>query len=320
MILYIEKSLKTNLQAQKILEKNKNTPIIWIDNHKNIFDKSIAWNKEKTMILAKWKNFIQNAPDWYGFSETNAFFLKNSINCVFDCDYCYLKWAFKNDDLLFFLDYETMKEEVINNINKQTNWLSNRFYSSDYSDNLATDNLTDFTSEFIPFFETLENTKLEIRTKSNNIWNLLKLNPAKNTEIAFSLNPKEVIETYEHKTSPLDERIKSINTLLDAGWQVGIRFLPLVEIENYQKVYDNLIEYIKDKIDFSSISSVFIGGLLYTNDDYNKILSKYTKLDLLYKLKKDWDFYREERQVRDRFYEKFRSLEKYKKCNICLDN
>ena len=113
-----------------------------------------------------------------------------------------------------------MKEEILETIKKQDNNQTNRFYSSDYSDNLATDNLSDFTLEFIPFFENLENTKLEIRTKSNNISNLLKLNPNKNIEIAFSLNPSEVIENYENKTTSLDERIKRINTLLDAGWNV----------------------------------------------------------------------------------------------------
>jgi len=48
----------------------------------------------------------------------------------------------------------------------------------------------------------------------------LKLKPSKNIEIAFSLNPSEVIKKYELKTSLLDARIASINTLLDAGWQV----------------------------------------------------------------------------------------------------
>ena len=320
MIIYIENSLKDNSQAKKILEKYSNSSIIWIDNHKNIFDKNTDAKREKSIILASWKNFIQNAPDWYWFSQTNAFFLKNSINCVFDCDYCYLKWAFKNSDLLFFLDYKKMKEEILETIKKQDNNQTNRFYSSDYSDNLATDNLSDFTLEFIPFFENLENTKLEIRTKSNNISNLLKLNPNKNIEIAFSLNPSEVIENYEHKTTSLDERIKRINSLLDAGWNVWIRFLPLVSIENYEEIYDNFLNYLKWKINFSRIESIFIWWLLYTNDDYNNILKVKPLLDLLYRLNKDWNFYREDRIVRDRFYNKFSQFIKEKKCNICLDN
>jgi DNA repair photolyase len=41
---------------------------------------------------------------------------------------------------------------------------------------------------------------MEIRTKSINIKNLLSLKPSKNVEIAFSLNPNEVISKYELKT------------------------------------------------------------------------------------------------------------------------
>jgi hypothetical protein len=63
--------------------------------------------------------------------------------------------------------------------------------------------------------------------------------------------------------------------------------LPLVEIENYQEIYDKFLEEVKTKIDFSRISSVFIGSLLYTNDDYNNILKVKPLLDLLYKLHKD---------------------------------
>jgi len=37
----------------------------------------------------------------------------------------------------------------------------------------------------------------------------------KNTEIAFSLNPQELIEKYEKKTTSLDERLQAIQTLLD---------------------------------------------------------------------------------------------------------
>jgi hypothetical protein len=53
MIIYIEKSLKGNIQAQKILTKYLDSDIIWIDNHKNIFDKNIALTREKSIILAK---------------------------------------------------------------------------------------------------------------------------------------------------------------------------------------------------------------------------------------------------------------------------
>lgn len=79
---------------------------------------------------------------------------------------------------VLFINYDDMKRQILETIQKErdagnhdTIW----FYSSDYSDNLATDDWSQFTTHFVPFFDTLENVKMEIRTKSTNIKNLLLL-------------------------------------------------------------------------------------------------------------------------------------------------
>lgn len=325
MIIYLEKKLKNNPIAQSILSKFPENEVLEIDNYKNIFDKNISGTIQKTLVIAGVKNAITQTPDNYGHAW-KWFFLKNSLNCVYDCKYCYLKGAFKNNNIqVFFLNYDDIKKQILDTVEiersqqknfKGTLW----FYTSDHSDNLATDNLTQFTKEFIPFFDTLENVKAEIRTKSTNISNLLQLPASKNVEIAFSLNPTEVIEKYELKTPLLDMRIDAINKLIDAGWQVWIRFLPLLEIENYEEVYKKFLQEVVKKIDFNKVYSVFIGGLLYTKDDYNKILKKEPYLDLLYKLEDNKDgFFREKRKVRDYFYELFDTYIQEQKCNRCLD-
>ncbi|MEA3386886.1 MAG: hypothetical protein U9Q66_00350 [Patescibacteria group bacterium] len=56
---------------------------------------------------------------------------------------------------------------------------------------------------------------MEIRSKSANINSLLKLKASENIEIAFSLNPEEIINKYELKTVSLGLRIACINKLLD---------------------------------------------------------------------------------------------------------
>jgi len=327
MIIYLEKKLKDNKIAKNIISKFFSAEVLEIDNYKNIFDKNIAWNIEKIIVIASVNNAVLEVPVWYGHNWI-WYFLKNSLNCIYDCKYCYLKWAFKNNNIqVFFVNYDDMKKQILKKINQTLELIKKTevnnpiwFYTSDYSDNLAIDNLTKFTNEFVPFFDSLENVKAEIRTKSINIWNLLKLKPSKNIEIAFSLNPSEVIKKYELKTSLLDARIASINTLLDAGWQVWVRFLPLLEVENYKEIYEKFLREIVKKIDFSKIYSVFIGWLLYTESDYNKILKKEPYLDILYKLEKSNDgFVRENREVRNFFYKLFDELIKEKKCNRCLD-
>jgi len=74
------------------------------------------------------------------------------------------------------VNYDDMKKQILKKINQTLELIKKTevnnpiwFYTSDYSDNLAIDNLTKFTNEFVPFFDSLENVKAEIRTKSINI-------------------------------------------------------------------------------------------------------------------------------------------------------
>jgi spore photoproduct lyase len=54
MIIYIEKQAKNYPQTIKILEKFKNSSIIYIDNYKNIFDKDFTnLDSKKSLIIAK---------------------------------------------------------------------------------------------------------------------------------------------------------------------------------------------------------------------------------------------------------------------------
>jgi hypothetical protein len=68
-----------------------------------------------------------------------------------------------------------------------------------------------------------------------------------------------------------------------------LRFLPLLPVQNYQKIYTEFVDYIAKSIDMSKISSSFASGLLYTKKDYNTMLRKYPKLDILYRLQREKD-------------------------------
>ncbi len=375
MIIYIEKQAIDYPQTKKVLEKFKNSQVIYINNYKNLFDKNYSnIDSKKALIIAKLNtNSVSDAPVWYGHTKQSYFF-KTSLNCIFDCSYCYLKWAFKNENMVIFVNYDDIKNDIEDKIKKiplsqpfppgekgvdksvassllRSNFEDSRastpvsvipwgetekgiwFYSSDYSDILWMDMFSWFCEEFIAFFETLNLSPLggkypqgdrgifmEIRTKSSNIKPLLNLwFIPKNTEIAFSLNPQILIDKYEKSTSSLDARIEAINKLISLWFKVGIRFLPLLPIKDYEKIYWEFINYISERIDFWKINSTFASGLLYTKKDYNKILSKYPELDILHMLSLDNDwFYRESKKVRDIFYSMFKNLDK--KCILCLEN
>lgn len=331
MIFYIEKEIINSEQVQKILKKfskSKNLQILEINNYKNLFDKKISWEKwENIFILAKLKsNPITTAPPKY-WHNWNAYFFKTSLNCIFDCSYCFLKWAFKNMYPVLFLNYSDIQKEIENKIleikKENPNHETIRFYSSDYSDIQGFDFMSDFNENFVKFFEKFDNVMMETRTKSADIENFLEMEKnwfvPKNTEIAFSLNPQNLIEKYEHWTSSLEARFSAINKLLNKWFKVWLRFLPLLPVQNYEEIYKKFLEEVKKNIDMEKIFSVFATWLLYTKDDYKKILAKNPELDILYQLQDWWDwFFREKEKVRRNFYKIFEEF--HEKTIICLDN
>jgi len=236
MLVYIEKSVKNLETTKKILSRLwKNTQILEIDHYKNIFDKSIKDNKiSQSIILARsrWTTVLQ-APEWYWYTPY-SFFVRFVLNCIFDCKYCYLKWAFKSRIPVIFVNYEEIAEEIQNfilNFRKNHSTEKICFYASNYWDIQAIDNIIGFNDFFIPFFEKFKNVIVESRTKSSNIQTLLKLeNIPKNFEIAFSLNPEEICKEYEIWASKLQNRIFAINQLLEKWFKVGLRFLPIIAI------------------------------------------------------------------------------------------
>lgn len=324
MILYLEKKAKSYDLTQKILQKFQKSSIIEIENYKNVFDKTDGTiNGEKSIILAKLESSaVLEAPPWYGHSR-HSYFFKTSFGCVFDCDYCFLKGAFRTEHMVYFVNYDDIKhqiEEKIQQLSLQEIQSDIWFYSSDYSDILWMNMLSDFVQEFIPFFETFDGAHMEIRTKSSNILSLKNLNfIPKNTEIAFSLNPQILIDHYEHKTSSLSARISAIQELKQLWFRVWIRLLPLLPVKNFREIYGNFFEYLRENINFCEIDSVFASGLLYTKQDYKVMLKKYPHLDILYYLELgDDDFYREAREVRDWFYTEIKKLDQ--RCLLCLEN
>jgi spore photoproduct lyase len=135
----------------------------------------------------------------------------------------------------------------------------------------------------LPSCESLPNNVLiETRTKSANITTLLdyaenlNLNsPTKKMEIAFSLSPRIIAEKYELWTATLDAKISAINILLEKWFRVGLRFLPLLPVENFQQIYTNFLDEIITKVDINKVSSTAIAPLIFNQWDYNVITKKY---------------------------------------------
>ena len=94
-------------------------------------------------------------------------------------------------------------------------------------------------------------------------------------EIAFSLSPRIIAEKYELWTATLDNKLNAINQLLEKWFRVGLRFLPLLPVENFQQIYSDFLDEVINEIDTNKISSIAIAPLIFNQWDYNVLIKKY---------------------------------------------
>ena len=287
MLIYVETKAKSFPLTQRILGKFPWAQVLEIDHYKNIFDKNIGnQHLAPAIILATQDHIpILPVPENYG-RPGKSFFFKTSLNCVFDCEYCYLKANFKTQHSVIFVNYDQIKEKIKNQIHSlRTEGYQGQisFYASNYSDIQGIDMLTEFNQTFIPFFEQFDWVLMETRTKSPVINSIFSANEGKipqNTEFSFSFNPEEIIRKYEKSTAPLSARIAAVKTLISRGYKVGLRFLPLLPVANYENLYRELLRNLRAEIDFSKISSVFIASLIYNPGDFKQMQKKNPNSDL----------------------------------------
>lgn len=260
--IYVENQIKDHPNTIRITNKLKFDNLIFCDHYSEVFNSTNQnfriQKKFPSLILAKkLNNLILKTPKNFTIGFDNNFYFSHMLNCIYDCKYCYLQGMLNSANYLIFVNYE----DFLNSIKKQIN--SNKkktcFFSGYDCDSLAMESITNFLDYFIPHFKNLSNGILEIRSKSINIDILKNYKPLPNVIPAFSLNPDFIINDYEDKTPKLLERLKSMKKLQDLGWDIGIRFDPIIWLgkENkYKKFFCNVFEYIS----LGKIHSVTLGG------------------------------------------------------------
>lgn len=164
-----------------------------------------------------------------------------SNGCPYYCTYCYLAYVYRkfNSFIKVNINYDTMFKQIRKTLSSSQSKIS--FNMGEMLDSLALDHITNLTTILVPFFSGFSNAYLMLLTKSNNIDNLLSLEPNEHTVISWSLNPSHVVEQYELGTANLDERIKAAKLCQEHGWRIRFRIDPGILQPDWQAGYADLI-------------------------------------------------------------------------------
>jgi spore photoproduct lyase len=186
-------------------------------------------------------------------------------NCVFGCSYCTIQ-TFYGKDILIQKDIKEKLDAIPID--------PNRFYhfgTGQSSDSLAWGNRNGILDAHCNFAAEHPNILMEFKTKSDNINYFLETKIPENIVCSWSLNTPVIIETEEHFTASLDERISSARTLADKGIKVAFHFHPLVWYEGWIKDYPKIANRLINEFDLDEVLFISFGSITLIKPVIQKI-------------------------------------------------
>ena len=172
--------------------------------------------------------------------------------CLYNCSYCYMKRHNPNG-----LTISKNIGDILTTINNHAwfvdvdkpNQTHQEYVTYDISCN------EDFAlhakyydwKRIFEFFKDHDRAMGSFATKYVNL-NLLEYNPNYKVRVRFSLMPQIISDELEPNTSKIMDRIKAIDTFINAGYDVHINFSPVVVYDNWLQDYEELFNLVNDNV------------------------------------------------------------------------
>ncbi len=277
--IYIEEAVLAHRRVLDITARFPKAILIPCTRYGEVFNpkaQNFRLQKQRpALILAeKYKNFALPAPAGYGIGAQHNYYFSHVLNCLYDCRYCFLQGMYQSAHYVLFVNYEDFQDDI-RRICAATPDEDLFFFSGYDCDSLALEPVTGFAGHFLPFFSQLPNAWLELRTKSTQVRSLLNREPLPRCVVAFSLSPDEIAHKVEAKAPSLQRRLEALYKLQQQGWQIGLRFDPLIYQHGYQQQYQQFFAQVFARIDLNQLHSVSLGTFRLPENFFKKIHSLY---------------------------------------------
>ncbi|MCX7902890.1 MAG: radical SAM protein [Caloramator sp.] len=302
--VYIEGDVLEHGKSKEILNKIRNGQIILIDNYKDVFNRPkqdfLMQKKSQKLILARKRDeFLYKGSELCeNFGYKNFYYASNILNCIYDCEYCYLRGLYNSSNVVIFVNIE----DFLSAIDEETKDKQIYVALSYDSDILAFEGLTGFCKDYIEYAKKNKNVIFEIRTKSSNFNFIAHLDIPDNIILAWTILPDEVIKFYENKTPSLDLRLKDIKIAQEKGLGVRLSIEPIIKVKEFEKIYSNFIKKVFTKLDKNLIRDINVGAFRMSKEHIKRIrkLNPYSKV-FLYQFvnKKEYVSYDDEDYLRE---------------------
>ena len=277
--VFIEHRVKESIHTKNILKNIKYRELEYIENIEDIWGrvKKPYLQKRETLNLFignKKGALVKEAPMAYGHGKEKHFYYIHAYNCIYECKYCYLQGYFNTPDLVLFVNHENIINEMTELVKLPENknaW----FHAGEYSDSLNLSHITQELNLYFDFFRNHPDAKLELRTKSVNIKELLNLKPSPNIFVSFTLSTENGAKSFDYKCPQVKARLNAIKKLIDHGYMIGIHFDPIIYHDNFEHEYDLLLQELAKVLPDDRLGYISIGVVRFTKDVYREVEKNY---------------------------------------------
>ena len=277
--IYIEEKIRNHPRTHFILSKFKKARCIEIDKYGEIFNKRnqnfrIQKSSPKLILAHKSSGLVLPAPEGFGIGNSKNFYFSHMYNCIYDCRYCFLQGMYSSANYVIFVNFDDFNAEL-EKVIEENKGTKITFFSGYDCDSLALENVTGFANHILKLFRKYTDVDLEFRTKSLQLSPFITSKPMKNVILAYSLMPEIMSSALDNKTPTIAKRIDVMKNLASKGWNIGLRFDPLIHGKNWKMLYQDLLETVLNSLPLNSIHSVSFGALRFPKKMFKSITKLY---------------------------------------------
>jgi len=245
-------------------DKFSDIPWVEIENHNNIEQLRSNSNKEFAAMKRHLIIGIRKTYKYVPNHKVSDFLVPyTSSGCSSMCLYCYLVCNYnKCSYLRLFVNREQMLDKIIKTAHSSHKELT--FEIGSNSDLVLENTITGNLEWTIERFGQSDKGFITFPTKFDMVEPLLGLNHRGRTIMRMSVNPQFIIQRVEFGTSSLENRIKALNQMCDAGYRVGLLIDPVVLVDDWEPQYEKLLEQLADQLSEKARQELFIEIIFMT--------------------------------------------------------
>lgn len=285
--IYIDQSAVESSVAQRVyalfpvdkIEVVSQKPLSQLEGRMSSED----FNKSKrNLYITEYKGeFFKRCPGAKpGLTCCNYFVLNLGLQCNMNCSYCYLQSYINTPVMTIYSNLEKALSELksIANENPEKYF---RVGTGETVDSLSLDEITLYSRRLIEFFKDLPKWKLEFKTKSSKVDQFLDVPHAHNVICSWSVNPQNVIDSEEHNTASLEQRLTAAEKCLSKGFTIAFHVDPMIWHPDWKLNYSNLVQSITKKFSPQDLIYVTVGALRFQPEQRHIMRERFSSQNMV---------------------------------------